>query len=284
MARILTKLRIDEVSAVDRGAGDGVKIVLMKRASEPGATPADTLRAFPNPTSFNAVLSLMEAEELAKADHGDHDAGDRHDRVPVVDHHASTIANLLVEAGSFPHHAAALHHVLHSATGQALLARMRKAAEIAKDTTMSTESLEGILKDFGPVRLCKTIVERQRSPVGEHELVMSLSQHVGGDVAFSKLYASEESVRRACAIAKEAMPFMPTMVGGVAPTHEAIDNTEQSEAYAQLVRMAEKMRAASPELSAAQAFERVFSDKRNASLAAKAHVRPSPTTFFPMPR
>jgi hypothetical protein len=91
-----------------------------------------------------------------------------------------------------------------------------------------------------------------------------------------------QALRSAVAIAK-AMPVTPTMVGGVAPTHEAIDNTEQSEAYAQLVSMAEKMRAASPELSAAQAFDRVFTDKRNASLAAKAHVRPSPTTFYPHP-
>jgi hypothetical protein len=35
MAKILTRLRIDEVSAVDRGAGDGVKIMLMKRDEEP---------------------------------------------------------------------------------------------------------------------------------------------------------------------------------------------------------------------------------------------------------
>jgi hypothetical protein len=133
------------------------------------------------------------------------------------------------------------------------------------------------------VKLCKHIADTGRSPVGEHELVMSLSQHVGGDVAFSKLYAAEESIRRACTIAK-AMPFMPTMVGGPEGMFDANDNTEQSEAYQQLVSMAEKMRAASPELSAAQAFDRVFTDKRNASLAAKAHVRPSPTTSYAWPR
>jgi hypothetical protein len=35
MPKILTNLRIDEVSAVDRGAGDGVKILLMKHDDEP---------------------------------------------------------------------------------------------------------------------------------------------------------------------------------------------------------------------------------------------------------
>ena len=56
MPKVLTRLRIDEVSAVDRGAGDGVKIVLMKRASEPGATPRDTLAAFPNPERAAIVM------------------------------------------------------------------------------------------------------------------------------------------------------------------------------------------------------------------------------------
>jgi hypothetical protein len=42
MARILTKLRIDEVSSVDRGAGEGVRVVLMKRHDD---TPhRETLR------------------------------------------------------------------------------------------------------------------------------------------------------------------------------------------------------------------------------------------------
>lgn len=31
MARVLTKLRVTEVSSVDKGAGDGVRVVLMKR-------------------------------------------------------------------------------------------------------------------------------------------------------------------------------------------------------------------------------------------------------------
>lgn len=35
MVRILTNLRIDEVSSVDRGAGEGVRVVLMKRRTGP---------------------------------------------------------------------------------------------------------------------------------------------------------------------------------------------------------------------------------------------------------
>jgi hypothetical protein len=42
MARILTKLKIHEVSAVDRGAGEGVRVVLMKRNND--APPQGSVR------------------------------------------------------------------------------------------------------------------------------------------------------------------------------------------------------------------------------------------------
>jgi len=69
---------------------------------------------------------------------------------------------------------------------------------------MSTtgESLENILKDFSPIAFCKSIVDRGRSPVGEVELVASLSKAAAEatgerpDSAFLKLYEAEESVRR----------------------------------------------------------------------------------------
>src|ERR1700730_14653429 len=113
MARILTKLRIDEVSAVDRGAGDGVKIVLMKRDDTPRSKPhverhARRLRKFQEMfdsperdrrRSFNEIIG--------KADDRDDSGGG------ASDHHASKVADLLVEAGSFPHRAAALQHLLH---------------------------------------------------------------------------------------------------------------------------------------------------------------------------
>src|ERR1700726_3724557 len=93
-----------------------------------------------------------------------------------VDHHASTVADLLVEAGSFPHRAAALQHLLHKPSGQALLARMHKAADqTAEEPNMRTgETLESILKDSSPVSVCKAIVDRGRSPCGEQELVAVL--------------------------------------------------------------------------------------------------------------
>jgi hypothetical protein len=74
------------------------------------------------------------------------------------------------------------------------------------------------------------------------------------------------------------------MVGGPNAMHQAVSDTEQSEAYQQLVDMAEKLRAESPFLSADQAFARVFENPKHAAIAAKAHRRPSPTTSYEFPR
>jgi hypothetical protein len=204
------------------------------------------------------------------------------------DHHASKVADLLVEAGSFPHRAAALQHLLHKPSGQALLQRMHKAeAHTGKESNMRGETLESILKDAGPVRLCKGIVERQRAPCGEAELVASLTRHAGGDRGFVKLYEAEESVRRACQIAKAAefsvFDIQPVVVGGPGAMNEANDDDDSAvlRAHEEIVRIA---REKFPFLPADQAFARVFEDKNYAALAAQAHQRPGPTTVYAMPR
>jgi hypothetical protein len=61
-ARVLTRLRIDEVSAVDKGAGKGVKIMLMKRADAADdhvdLSPAEIARA-----KIEGYQALRHAEE-----------------------------------------------------------------------------------------------------------------------------------------------------------------------------------------------------------------------------
>jgi hypothetical protein len=228
---------------------------------------------------------LRKFQEIFEGESGGDD-----DTEKRVDHHASTIADLLVESGRFPHRTAALDHLLNSPHGNALLARLHKAADqTAKESNMRSETLESILKDSSPVSVCKAIVDRGRSPCGEQELVAALTKRASElhpelteAQAFAELYKTE-SVWRACQVAKsQTLDVM--MVGGVAATHEAINNTEQSEAYQQLVDMAEKLRAESPFLSADQAFAKVFEDPKHAAIAAKAHRRPSATTSYEFPR
>jgi hypothetical protein len=75
------------------------------------------------------------------------------------------------------------------------------------------------------------------------------------------------------------MSFAPTQVGG------ANVNVDSDAAYQQLITLAEAMRAKSPDLSVAQCFARIFTDSKNAELAAKAHRRPnaSDSGNYPFP-
>jgi hypothetical protein len=225
------------------------------------------------------------------------DAGGDDDAEKRADHHASTVADLLVEAKSHPDRSAALSYLLHSPHGQALLARMHKAADqTEKESTMrSSETLEGILKDCGPIRLCKGICERRRSPCTEAELVALITKHVGGTGAFAKLCEGAEGnvVMRAFAIAKAnefaslVLDYEPHFVGSEAWRPRVIGGKDAYDAVvdpeAALTELHEFGHKLYPHLPDNIAFARVFEDPKFSELAARAHQRPAPTTVYAMP-
>jgi hypothetical protein len=105
-----------------------------------------------------------------------------------------------------------------------------------------------------------------------------------GDREFAKLYEAEESVRRACAIAKKAMTFdafdvTPLVFGGAA----ARDVDDPAEAIANLKELG---RRKWPTASEAQQFANAFSDPVNRELAQRAHRRPVAPVggSYPFPR
>jgi hypothetical protein len=195
------------------------------------------------------------------------------------------------------------HHELAGALVRHLsdaLERRREAhgytkADTGKESSMDpTTQLIKIMKDGGgPVALCKSIVASDRPPpCTEAELTAAIGKAAAAsgereDVAFSRLYQSEESVRRACQLAKSAefsvFDIKPVVVAGPDAMHEAVDDTEQSaalRAYEEIVRIG---REKFPFLSADQQFARVFEDKNYAALAAQAHRTPAPTTIYQPP-
>jgi hypothetical protein len=209
------------------------------------------------------------------------DDEDADDDVGKANHYASTVADLLVESGRFSDRPEALHHLLHKPAGRALLASLHKAAEQTKES--DNMDLTKIVKDYGPVSLCKHIVETQRAPCTEHELVAVLSKHAGGDRAFAKLAEENPIVVRACGIAKAAefsvFDIQPVVVGG-ADARDVDNATAAVRAREEIVRIG---REKFPFLSADQQFARVFEDRNYAALAAQAHSRPQPTTIYAMP-
>src|SRR5262245_12623531 len=166
MPRILKNIRIDEVSAVLKGAGVGTKVMIMKRDTS-GADDFDEWHR------EQAAIAQRQNEEHLREDAEREERDERvckaarkrfqenwnkafaddaqtdGDGDPVAgggnDHHASKVADLLVESGKHPDRQAALDHLLHTASGQALLRRMHKHED---DTTAMSTTPEEKLSDL----------------------------------------------------------------------------------------------------------------------------------------
>jgi hypothetical protein len=94
---------------------------------------------------------------------------DDDDDVGKSNHHASVVADLLVESGRFPSRPDALHHLLHTPAGQGLLPRMKKAAKTEKEKP-TMDSIHAIMKSNGIARTCAAIVAKGSTSISEHEL------------------------------------------------------------------------------------------------------------------
>jgi hypothetical protein len=292
MARILTKLRIDEVSAVDRGAGDGVKIVLMKRddgGSDDWAREQREISERMNrehvaryDRSFNGVMAKAVA---------DRDELDRNDGDGATNHPIVQIATLLVASGKFSNHTQALDHLLNSPHGNALLARLHKAADqTEKESPMS--SLQDVAKTHGVagvVEIAKNITNAEKSySLTEEEFVKLIDTAARvthpelGVRAFEKVYERNPVLASAIAVIKAGLAEqllsggMPVQVVG---GEDAQDVNGPSAALAALHRIG---RERWPESSEAVRFTRAF--EANPDLAKQAHVRPSATTSYEFPR
>src|SRR5262249_29480536 len=136
------------------------------------------------------------------------DADDKPVRAPA-EHHASKVADLLVESGKFPHRAAALDHLLHHPRGAALLRRLSKQ----KDTSAMSDNWTSIAKDHGIIAVAKHVVENGAGSLNEHEftaLVTEFAKRQFPDMspaaAFEKLFTAQTSdgmlLRQACALCK----------------------------------------------------------------------------------
>jgi hypothetical protein len=213
------------------------------------------------------------------------------------------------------------HHSLASALVQHLHDRLDRRRErhgfhkSAKDDPMTSTShaefVQSVVKQYGIVALAKSMVQHEKSyGLDEHTFTQLATEHASRlypndrpDSAFSKLYESEESVRRACAIAKAwpmPMSLEPMVATGASGFPSArrrsgsspgraddsgdVDSVGVSDAYQQLMRLVAQQRRAGE--SASAAFERVYLDPANRHLAEaeRAQNRPQPTTIFPMPR
>jgi len=150
-----------------------------------------------------------------------------------------------------------------------------------------TKALVGLMNSYGgPLAACKVIVDQGEAPCSEAELVGAISEFVGGDMAFAKLYEGDVTVRKAIAIAK-AETFAEQLLSGGLPVsvvggEDARDVDDPQAALDAYARLLEIGKARWPNASEATQFANAFTE--NPALAQKAHRRPSATTSYPFPR
>jgi hypothetical protein len=288
---------------------DGERVTLrVKRDGEPsGLSKVAKARLSKGP--FERRERLIRKFERIFAGEADDDADRDHDasedpvRAPAGDHHhASKVADLLHESGRFGSRSEALAWLLSHKDGAALLQRLRahKGVNTMNKSELEaerTKKLRSLVKSAGIIAVAKAIVDEGRSyGIDEHEFTKLATEHAQRlypdktpDVAFAKLFSDSGAdgvlLRKAHALTKlSVFDIQPVMVGGPDATHDAVSDTESSEAYQQLEAMAAKLRASSPWLSSEQAFARTFEDPKNAAIARKASPHPRPTTSYAWPR
>src|SRR6516164_145046 len=311
MPRILKNIRIDEVSAVTKGAGEGTRIVLMKRDTSADGNVHDSAwykeqariadeqnelhlrKHVRNWRSFDEVL----AERTAKSAEGDEAEGLI--AAPPVDdaitdsvdrrRHDGIVFDIGDTRMKFPNERAL-------AVWLAVQERIRKSNKEDTAMTQTTEKLEAehtakldeVVKSYGIMPLAKQMIAEGSSyGINEGEftaLAVAHAQRAYPDIspaaAFEKLFSdgSEDGIilREAHGIVKAAT-FTPIVVDGNA------DNPDDaSEATEALSRLVEEQRARAPWMSAEQLYEEVM--RKNPELTVKAFRRPAATTTYPFPR
>jgi hypothetical protein len=315
--RVLTRLKISEVSCVDRGAGEGCKVLISKRyedddrplsaaeiarskmegraalrdaedrfvkqhstgfaehePDEPAPTPED------DPSRFLFSKETFLRKSYAAVARGD-EADRRDEETPVDelvdggnDHHASKVADLLVESGSHSTREDALAYLLHHKDGAALLRRLSK--QHYEDNPMSLD-LSSVVKAHGIGALCRHIVKSASSfGIDEHQLVDLATQDAArrypSDTppqAFAKLFMESAELREAIEVAKGAA------------LQDAVTAELERDSREAMKELSEIGKARWGSLSKAQQFARAF--ETNPELAMRALRRPGPSVSFPHP-
>jgi hypothetical protein len=248
MPKVLHKLRIDEISCVDRAAGEGTRVVLFKRDA-PRSKAFGYAMPQPEPSFYAKLFSARP--QFAKA---------MYRNATVTGRHLHRVANLTREE--------AKHFLLHDAHGRTLLRdtggdidvladhlveASQRPTEKRKDTNM--QNMDKTLRAVGEAGFTK-MVEKYAKTV--HPTLTK-------EQAFCKVFLADDdegaAIRRAWQIAKQ-VPL---------DDDEAAEEAEdvEGDALEELEELATAERRRCPTLTKAQAFTKVYVDPANAKLAQR---------------
>jgi hypothetical protein len=154
--------------------------------------------------------------------------------------------------------------------------RSREADEKDKDMTEKSHSLDNIVKRHGFVALAKSINAGSVTLTEEEYTKALIDDCARGGVSFEKVFCANtpegveirkgrERCRDEAFLKGTLMPIMPTQTDSLQAAGDV--NSDEPDAYEKLVEMSERMRAASPEMTLAQAFERTYTSPEVKELA-----------------
>jgi hypothetical protein len=238
--RVLTQLAISEVSAVDKAAAPGARIMLRKRARVASraefdkavvclAKSVDSIMADDTVTDKNAMLSRsfgqflyhvnprVSLAEVAKL----HAIFKNTDDTPsdfTDDEEAAQLDEGMdtdEDGGVGSHRAGDEGNAGGESTDQ--LERARRALK-GENMQTHSELMSAVVKKYGITAFCKSVAQGDVA-VSEHRLTELINEHAArAGTTFAKLFEAQDergvTLRKAIAAARDAQFFQPHVQGG----------------------------------------------------------------------
>ena len=278
MVNILTKLQIDEISSVDRGAGEGCKIVLMKRdnSDDDSAFLFNDIMKGRNRRSPFSHISLHKADVDDDVT-GDH-AGD--DDKKLSTQLNELVAEMIVAAPSL-HPQRARRWLLQTPHGRELLAQHKSISQKEEQPMPQVNIFK--LSNIESVReIAKHITEKD--DITEFDFTKILMGHVrlnkrdneSDGAALERILTAPGNgeLRQAYQVTKGFPNMMRTEPVSVEVGDTSVED-DSWKAADQLASLVAEQRALAPTLTASKLYERVYADPANKALVARAHKRPT---------
>jgi hypothetical protein len=290
---MLTKLKIKEVSSVNRGAGDDCKVVIMKRDDEDETPQRRSFREiFSGKTkAFGAGFRTNEEERrnlTGWQESHEPKEGDVVATRPILPVKLQGMVDAVRATRPDLSEEQVVHFLLHTGRGRSVAEHIASIIKSKDEPPMSRiEKLHSIAKEHGLVEIAKNMVaENDAYDVSEAEFTAMMNAEAARKgMSFAKYFEAPENVevRKAWQLTKNTLVSKDTLLrpASLTPTQTFVGDTSLSleddskEAIRLLTAMAEKQAAAGKYRSVHQAFLAVFQDAENAELAGRAHRRPN---------
>jgi len=203
-------------------------------------------------------------------------------------HFAMQIAHLLIRSGKFPDQAQALDFLLSTQHGAALLQRLRasKRATTNKGAQQMTDP------DFEVVTIAKAFADTGRAFWSEHQLTQKIFDYAQLDKrenetphqAFARHFESNETFRKAIAVAKVVGLTPVEIEGRQVGDQDAVDVADPAEALRQIEAIIARVRARSPDLTQSAAWQKVLAEHPKLARAAIKRPEVNKAMAYPFPR